>query len=207
MLLVPGMETAGASGRSRAESGSVTLEAAVVTTLFLTLVLGLIEGGFALHDKLSTSNMSLAGARTASGEGAEVLADYYVLQAVRRGAGGIPASRISAVVVYRASAPGDRVPTPCKEASVAGTCNRYVGADVSKDPTQFGCVGPPGPTTKIDSSWCPTSRKTALSGANGPPDYIGVFVETVHNSLTGVMASGITLRADTIIRIEPRTLT
>jgi hypothetical protein len=111
------------------------------------------------------------------------------------------------MVVYRATTSSATVPTSCKTASVAGTCNHYVGADLGKDTTQFGCTGPPGPTTKIDSYWCPTTRKTALSGIHGPPDYIGVYVEAIYTDFTGIFGQQITLRADRIFRIEPRTLT
>jgi hypothetical protein len=116
-------------------------------------------------------------------------------------------------VIYRASGPGDRVPTACKTASVANTtttrgCNFYTGADLASASSQFGCVGPPGPTTKKDASWCPTARKSALlsTNGNGPPDYVGVYVVGVHNNLIGLFGKSFAFSNDTVIRIEPRTL-
>lgn len=182
------------------------LEAALVTPVFLTLVFGVIEGGLALHTRLSVVNMTLTGARTASGHGNDVLADYYVIQAVQRGRGGVSSGDLGPIVVYRATGPSDRVPSACTTSSVAGLCNRYVAADASRPSTDFGCVGPPGPATKIDNAWCPTGRKTALTGANGPPDYVGVYVQAAYRSVTGVLAGNLTLRSDTIMRLEPRTL-
>ncbi|MGH9190056.1 MAG: TadE/TadG family type IV pilus assembly protein [Acidimicrobiales bacterium] len=182
------------------------LEAAVVTPVFLVLLLGVIEGGLLFYERLSVANMSLAGARSASAQGTDILADLQVLRTIGSGASG-PNSQIRSVVVYRATSPTDRVPVGCKTASVLNSCNRYVAADLAKDTTQFGCVGPPGPTTKIDSYWCPNTRKTALSGAQGPPDYIGVYVEAAHEDMTGIFGRTVTLRTDTIIRMEPRTLT
>lgn len=195
--------------RSRAgsERGTALIEAAIITPVFLALLLAAIEAGMAFYERLSVANMALAGARTASGQGNEALADHYVLQSVLSHSGGMSTSRVNSIVVYRATAPSDEVPNACKTGSVAGTCNRYVAADLAKDATQFGCAGPPGPTTKIDSSWCPTARRTALGGPNGPPDFVGVYVEAVHDDLTGTFGRGLVLRSDRIIRIEPRTLT
>ncbi len=193
------------SGSTHGERGAALLEAALVVPLFLTLLLAVIEGGFAFYGRLTVANMSLAGARSASGQGNEVLADYNVLRAMR--SGGVVSGEITTIVVYKATSPGDSVPDACKSGSVTSLCNRYVAADLSKDVTQFGCTGPPGPTTKIDGPWCPSGRKTALSGTGGPPDYVGVYVEALHQDFTGILGQGITLRSDSIFRIEPRTLT
>jgi hypothetical protein len=199
--------SAGCSPKGRNERGAALLEAAIVTPLFLALLFGVVEGGFALHERLSVSNMALTGARSASGNGGDVLADFHLLQAVEKGAGGIAHDRIRTVVVYRAAGPSDNVPEGCKVASVPGVCNRYTGTDLVKNSTDFGCTGPPGPVTKVDSSWCPSARKIALTGSNGPPDHVGVYVEAVHQSLTGILGSSLTLRGDTVMRIEPRTVT
>lgn len=179
----------------------------MVTPLFLALLFAVLEGGIAFYERLSVAHMSLAGARSGSGEGDEALADYHVLRAVRSGSGGLEDGRITTIVVYRATQPDDRVPSNCKSASIPDLCNRYVAADLTRDVTQFGCSGPPGPVTKIDSAWCPTERKTALSGPGGPPDYLGVYVEALHQDLTGILGQGITLRSDSVLRLEPRTLT
>ncbi len=96
------------------ERGTSVPEAAVVTPLFFLLVFGAIEGGYGLHERLSVTNMALAGARSASGNGADLLADHLVLQAVEGGAGGVASSQVSAIVVYKASGPGTTVPTACK---------------------------------------------------------------------------------------------
>jgi hypothetical protein len=197
--------------RLTGQRGSSLVEAAIVAPLLFLLVYGVIETGYAFFGKLTVKNMSVVGARSGSGEANDVLADYAILRAIKHGAGGIGTNGINMVVVYRATDPDDRVPTACKTTSVTNTtstrgCNRYVSADLSLDSDQFGCVGPPGPTTKIDSYWCPTTRKTALGGSNGPPDYIGVYVEAEHKNLTGVVGESFTFSTDTVIRIEPRTL-
>jgi Flp pilus assembly protein TadG len=197
----------GCGGGGRSQRGAVLLEAAFAVPIFLGLLLAAIEGGFVFYERLSVNNMSLAGARTASGQGNEVLADYQILRSVQAAQGGMAGGQIALIVIYKASGSADQVPVGCKTASVAATCNHYVGADLTKDVTQFGCTGPPGPTTKIDASWCPTARKTALAGVSGPPDYVGVYVEARHSGLTGFLPKTVTLRTDSVFRMEPRTLT
>ena len=194
------------------ERGASLVEATLVIPLFFMLIFGVMESGYAWFGKSTVNNMSVVGARTGSGEANEVLADYAILQAVKDASAGIGVAKINYVVVYRATGPTDSVPTACKTASVTNTssvrgCNRYVAADLSRPSTDFGCVGPPGPAVKIDSFWCPTTRRTALQGSNGPPDYLGVFVEANHENLTGTDWPSFTFAQDTIIRIEPRTLT
>ncbi len=194
------------------ERGSSLVEAAIVAPLVFLLIYGVMETGYAFFGRETVNNMSVVGARSGSGEANDVLADYAILQSVKSGATGIGTNRITMVVVYRATSPDERVPTACKTGSVTNTasirgCNRYLSGDLALAADQFGCVGPPGPTTKKDNYWCPTTRKTALQGSNGPPDYIGVYVEAEHQNLTGLLGDSFTFTTDTVIRIEPRTLT
>lgn len=201
------MEAARPAARGGRERGTTLLEAALATPVFFLLLFGVIEGGYGLHERLSVDNMALAGARTASASGDDPLADHRTLKALKAGKGGISASQVSAIVVYKASGPGEVVPPACLTASVDGLCNLYTGADLDRPATDFGCVGPPGPSVKVDDPWCPTSRKVALSGPDGPPDHVGVYVRATHRNLTGVLGTGLSFEADTIMRIEPRTLT
>lgn len=197
---------------ARSERGAALVEGAILLPLLFTLVFGVMEAGYAWFGRSTVNNMSVVGARSGSGEANEVLADYAILSAIEDGAAGIGTGNLTMIVVYRATGPGDRVPSACRTASVTNSaevrgCNRYTAADLAKGPDDFGCVGPPGPATKIDSHWCPTTRKTALQGAAGPPDYIGVYVEVVHHNLTGLDWPSFTFAQDTVMRIEPRTLT
>ncbi len=198
--------------RRNGERGASLVEAALVAPMFFLLIYGVMEAGWAWFGKETVNNMSVSGARSGSGEANDPGADYAILQTVKKAASGLASNEIQQVVVYRATGPSDRIPTACKTASVTNTsttrgCNRYVGSDLNLASDQFGCVGPPGPATKIDRFWCPTTRKTALQGANGPPDYIGVYIAAVHKNLTGIFGNSFTFTTDTVIRIEPRTLT
>lgn len=194
------------------ERGASLVEATLVVPLFFMLIFGVMEAGYAWFGKSTVNNMSVVGARSGSGEANEVLADYAIVRNVQDAAAGIGIGKVTMVVVYRATGPSDRVPAACLTASVTNTssvrgCNRYVASDLSRPSTDFGCVGPPGPAQKIDRFWCPTTRKTALQGSNGPPDYIGVYVQATHDNLTGLDWPSFTFSQDTVIRVEPRTLT
>jgi hypothetical protein len=191
----------------------VLIEAALVAPIAFALLFGTMELGYAYYGRLTIDHMSASGARAASGGANDFLADYNALQAVKSAETGIPNASVSYVVIYRAASPSDRVPTACKTASVTNTtttrgCNRYVASDLLLGSDQFGCVGPPGPTQKIDRYWCPTSRKSALlaDNGNGPPDYVGVYVVGVHTNLIGMFGKTFTFADDTVIKIEPRTL-
>jgi Flp pilus assembly protein TadG len=200
------------SHRAR-ERGAVLVEAAIIAPIVIALVFGTMEMGYAYYGKLTVEHMSIAGARAASGNANDYLSDYNTLQAVEDAATGMKASAITKVVIYRATSPSDRVPTACKTGSVTNSstvrgCNYYTGTDLALASTEFGCVGPPGPTSKIDRFWCPTTRKSALlsTNGNGPPDYVGVYVVGVHTNLVGLFGKTFTFSNDTVIRIEPRTL-
>jgi hypothetical protein len=200
-------------GDRRRERGAVLVEAALLTPIVLVLVFGAMEMGYAFYGKLTVNHMSSAGARAASGGANDVLSDYHTLQAVKSAATGMSNNDISLVVVYRATDPTDRVPSGCLAASITDTsgvrgCNRYTATDLALASTEFGCVGPPGPTVKIDAYWCPTARKTALlaDAGNGPPDYVGVYVKGVHHNLFGLFGQSFTFTSETVIKIEPRTL-
>lgn len=195
------------------QRGAVLVEAAIIAPIAIALVFGAMELGYAYYGKLTVEHMSVAGARAASGSANDYQADYNTLQAVDDARTGVGASSINKIVIYRATSPSDRVPTACKSGPVTNTsttrgCNYYTGSDLSLASSQFGCVGPPGPTTKKDNYWCPTSRKSALlsTNGNGPPDYIGVYVEATHRNLIGLFGKTFTFSNDTVIRIEPRTL-
>jgi hypothetical protein len=195
------------------ERGAILVEAAIIAPIAIALVFGAMELGYAYYGKLTVEHMSIAGARAASGSANDYLSDYNTLQAVKDARTGMSASSITKIVIYRATGPSDRVPTACKTASVPNTsstrgCNFYTGDDLSLASSQFGCVGPPGPTIKKDNAWCPTSRKSALLAANGngPPDYVGVYVVGTHENLIGLFGNTFTFSNDTVIRIEPRSL-
>ena len=78
----------------------------------------------------------------------------------------------------------------------------YTTADFDADVDDFDCSG-----TSPDRFWCPTSRKVAVGGPNGPPDYIGVWIQVKYDFITGLFpGGGMTFDDTTIMRLEPRAI-
>ncbi len=187
------------------------METAIVAPLFFFMLFGVMDASWAFFNRETVDNMSVVAARAGSAQANDPLSDYRILQAVDNGWSG-SRDDVELIVVYRATGPNDRIPETCLTASVQNSsitrgCNRYTGADLALTADDFGCVGPPGPTVKLDRFWCPTTRKTAMQGANGPPDYVGVYVQASGQSLIGLMDDIFALESETVIRVEPRTLT
>lgn len=187
------------------------METAIVAPLFFFMIFGVMDASWAFFNRETVDNMSVVAARAGSAQANDPLTDFRILQAVDNGWSGAR-SDVELIIVYRATGPDDRVPETCLTASVIDSadtrgCNRYTGADLTLPSDDFGCVGPPGPTVKNDRYWCPTSRKTAVQGPNGPPDYVGVYVQISAQSLIGLLDDVFALESETVIRVEPRTLT
>ena len=154
----------------------------------IALVFGAMELGYAYYGKLTVEHMSIAGARAGIRQRQRLpLRLQHAAGGQADAKTGMGASSITKIVVYRATGPSDRVPhgvqdrvgRPTRRRTAAATSTP--GADLALASTDFGCVGPPGPTIKMDQFWCPTDPQVgaAVDGANGPPDYIGVYVEGV----------------------------
>jgi hypothetical protein len=186
------------------DRGASIVEASIVTTLLFLLIFGVIEGGLTFGDYLGLANSTRAGARVASASGSDGLTDYYVLQSIAAGSTAIPRSAIDRIVVFKAATPDAPVPSACTTGTtgVSGECNVYAASDFDLASTRFGCstASPPSP----DRFWCPTSRKTARTGANGPPDIVGVWMKIRHPMLTGFFGTQLTFSDGTLMRIEPR---
>ena len=182
------------------------MEAAFVTPMFFLLLFGVIEGGYGLHERLSVANMALVGARSASGNGADVLADFQVLAAVREGAGGVAASQVTTIVVYKTTGPGQRGAHRLQDGE-----RRPVSATTTPEPTW------PRPAPRSAAS---ARRRRSRSTAPGappaarPPSAASTVPPTTSASTSGrrtatspaCSATGITFASDTVMRIEPRTL-
>ena len=187
--------------RTGRESGSATVEAALVTPVVFLLIFGVIEFGWALHDKMTVASVGYVGARVASTQGSDSLADYQTLRAAAKVAAALPPSKIDYIVVFKASGPTDAVPSACTSGtSQTGLCNVYVAADLSAPSTAFGCG-----TDAKDRFWCPSTRKVAeLQSNGGPPDHVGVWVKARHDSVATVFGSGYTFTDSVVLRIEAR---
>ena len=123
-----GTRSAGGVGGSHwHERGSTLVEATFVAPIFFLLIFGIIEVGGAYKDKLTLSNAVTSGARTGSAAADDGLADYNILQAVKKAVVAAPRSSIQYIVVFN-----QVVPTACRmrparrapPSTASATCTR-----------------------------------------------------------------------------------
>jgi hypothetical protein len=188
-------------GRFAAERGATLIEFTIVLPVFLLLVFAILEFGLGFNSLLSAYNTSRSSARVASAMGNEPESDFATVGAAVKAANAAVTGDLVRIVVFRATGPDTAVPAACTTAAVgvAGTCNVYLPASFSAPEAAYGCgVG------ELDAFWCPSNRKVALTGADGPPDYIGVYVEVRHRMLTGMFGGERVIADQTVMRVEPR---
>lgn len=187
------------------------VEAAIVTPVFFLLLFGVFEFGSAYKDKLTVTNATTSGARTASAAADDAYADYNTLLAIGKALAAAPKNSVQRIVIYKAAVAGE-APTPTCQTGTAyagtgtartGACNVYTLASLSQPKANFGCQT----GYNLDRYYCPTSRVVALSTTNGgPPDLIGVWISMKHDYYTKFIGTSVMLTDQTVIRIEPRRL-
>jgi hypothetical protein len=180
------------------DRGATLVEAALSSVLVMTVLFGVLEFGLAFKDYLSMASAVRDGARTASTMGNDTLADYDIIQDVIKRMPAVNTNQIQAIVVFKGTTPTATIPTACQTASVSGSCNFYGPTDIVRPSTDFN-----GGSTAPDRYWAPSTRKDALSG---PPDYVGVWVKIYHGGITGLLHLSKSYTDQTIMRIEPATI-
>lgn len=187
------------SRRAHGERGSVLVEAAFITPVLFFLLFSILEFGMAFRDYLAVANTTRDGARAASVYGNDSSADFDILQTIADSSNVINRNDIQRIVVYKATGPNTVVPTSCANGTPSSTCNVYGANALDLAESEFGCRA----DRNLDRYWCPTTRKNAVTGTNGPPDYIGVWIKVNHTWVTGLFGRGLTFTDSTVMRIEP----
>ena len=193
------------------ERGASAVEAALVAPLFFLFVFAIIEFGVFLFNTDAVANASRAGTREASTWASSPLADLNALRAANKSLGSL-AARIDAVVVFRGTSASSPVPAACvaqittSSRGIAGECNIYRQADLrSLNEANFGWsdlntvadnVG------KWDESWPATRRIEEITG-DVSPDWVGVYIQARHKSLSGVVPSR-KIKRTSLAQIEPQ---
>lgn len=185
------------------------IEAALISPVFLLLVFGVLEFGLAFRDYLTVNNAAQGGARAGAIAGNDTDADYKIIDAIRTEASAVSPGQVKRVVIFKASGTTTPVPQACTTSStgIQDVCNVYLTSDLTQsDPSAWdNCNDPTNPAR----FWCSTTRKTAATAAagNGPPDYLGVWVQVEHPWVTGLFGKTIDLTSTTIAKLEPRSVT
>lgn len=176
------------------------MEAAFITPVFFTLILGIVEMGLAMNDYLALAHSVRSGARVASASGNDLYSDWGVLTALEREATAINRNDIKQIVIYKPATFGEKPTATCQAGTaVTGVCNVYTAADLKRPQSDFGCRD----ELSLDKYWCPTTRRVQL--ANPGSDYVGVWMKIDHQWVTKMFGTSKTLTDSSVIRLEPRT--
>tara|TARA_R100000306_G_C4329686_1_gene119566 strand:- start:230 stop:805 length:576 start_codon:yes stop_codon:yes gene_type:complete len=182
--------------RARSDSGAVLVEAAISLLLLGTLVLGVIEFGYAWRQATAVEKTLQQAARTGANLADQPLADYSALQAFRSSLGSVDNMTLEYIVIYRSSTPGGAVPDEdCFTSSQVGVCNRYVASDLTRPDGQFGCGG-----SEPDRFWCPTSRER---DRRPRPDYLGVHARFRYDGITNLLPGPVVIDRNAVYAVEP----
>jgi len=197
-------EPTGRGRRLRGDGGAIMAEAALLTPFFITLVFGMLEFGGAFRDYLTIANGTSQGARQAAIQGNVSTADWYILHTVVTATSAMPMSQINYIVIYKAGANVTGPPSGCLTAgSAANNCNRYSPTDLAN----LGTASTPPvnwlANTPDSGSWPAANRVVTVTG---PPDWIGIYINTTHPWITGLFGSDITLTNNTVTQLEPQKL-
>jgi Flp pilus assembly protein TadG len=201
--------------------GAAFIEFALAVPLMMLFGLGIVEMGLGWFAANDVNAAARDAGRAATSAPAYLTADRTALLTIGTALSTDELNGIKKVIVYNASGASDTRPsatclamTPSNGtpgSAVGGsTCNVYGLNQVKwvighpNDLTYFGgnatqncCT-----TTEIDKSWCPASRSRSRSTDN--LDYIGVYIEIKHTSVTKFGFGDMTIRRSAVFRLEPK---
>ena len=204
------MTTLQPRARLRGETGAVITEAAIVGPLFFLLLFLIMEGGLLFRNYLSVTSASRDGALggAAAENDSPGLSDYTILRSVGRMASALPTGTVEKVVVFK----GDRtlgvdspVPSLCLTAptGLPGQCNVYGPADLARSKTEFATLPSAQQwrsADRDDNAGCLAYGPNDLAGT----DFLGVYVVTTHNGITGFFGTSRPVTSRSVVRLEPK---
>lgn len=189
--------------RAKGERGAALIESAIITPVLMMFIFGIFEFGLAFRDYLTVANATRDAVREASVAGNVGDTDYRMLRSIRRAAAALPDDGLDVIVIFKASGPTADVPPSCAAGSSQDdVCNVYTSATLLLDETQFGCQETPtDPINSPDRFWCPFDRE--VSAGTGL-DYVGIYIRSTHQYITGLFGESITFEDQMILKVEPQ---
>ena len=223
------------AARRRNDEGATMVEAAFVMPIFVLFLFGIIEFSGYLLTKEGTTNTAQAGARMASVQGNDAMADQQILAAHgRRGRRhpqrGDQADRdLARIVGHRHPARRvhrqwarrpSRTPAPTRSAPATSTTThrpRVVRSSAAKGATPTATsaapVWRPRPQDRLQVAGPTPQERAAEAGhrhrSRTPrrPTTWGIYVKALHRYYTGLFGSAVTITDQSIGKIEPETFT
>ena len=195
--------------RLRDDSGAAAVEFALVASLLLILVFGIIEFSLVMRDSLSISSAVRTGARVASAEAGAGMCTpgtptcpvalpnlaQDAANAVQRAGTAMPKDAIDELWVFRANAAGLPIGATSMETATCSTdCIRFRWVDANDRFTYQS-----GSWNSKNIAACVGTNPDGTSKADG----IGVYIKATHNFLLPLFGSSLTLRDRTAMNFEP----
>ncbi len=182
------------------ERGAALVEFALVVTLMLTLVLGIVEFSIAWNVKSEGQAAVRSGGRTASALTRSNTLTANAAAAVGAALKSIPSGEPKYVMVYRVAYNGSGAPP----GSCGSNCSKFLWNPATKS---FNT------TTDLGGGW-PASAQGNNCSIGNPNQYdqVGVYVNVVHpfialpNFVPG-MGSSVTIDPYSVFRLEPTSST
>jgi Flp pilus assembly protein TadG len=208
--------------RRRGHRGAVAVEAALVTPIIITMVLGIMEFSLILRDYVAVSSSVRVGARIASanpasGPGTACLPTpctpanapnfaAMAANAIQQAGSTMPQSSIDYIMVYQANQSG--YPAP------AGTSNAAIVTNTATTPPSTTSTTPCSPFANcvayrwVDASnafvYASGSWASASVDACPTTGYsVGVWMHATHKNLTSFFGSTKGLSDRTVMKFEP----
>ena len=173
--------------RDRADDRGVTaVEAALITPIFMLVVIGIIEYGLVFKDQLAVTSAVRAGARMASAEPRiSTFATDAAAQVAKAGAA-LPLADVDRLWVYQADASGHPMgpAAPSRPARASCVTFRWTGSS-------FVQSGGSWPSTSAERRV--RARRTAS----------GIYLKFKHPGVTKVFFQQMDLTSHTVMRLEP----
>lgn len=183
-----------------AERGATLLEFVFVAPFLLLMAFGTAELGLAWVANNRVEGSTSTAARIGASSGSLAEADVNMLVSLRSSLPANELATLDRVVIFKPTNADGGVPASCikplgstSQVGVNAQCNTYTGATV-RSATTATVLG------SADDFWSPATRKDTLAG---PPDYVGVWVRTIHEKQTGTYFGDFTITRTSIYRIQP----
>ena len=170
------------------DAGSVMVEAAFITPIFILIVIGVVEFGLGFKDQLAVTSSVRAGARLASAEPRiSTFATDAAKQVATEGSA-LTMANVQALWIYKANAAG--YPTGSSFSTCpAATCDSFTWSAGAGAFVQSG------------GTWTSTNQ----DACQGEQDSVGVYLAYTHPTVTQLpmFGSSWALSSHTVMRLEP----
>jgi Flp pilus assembly protein TadG len=199
----------------RGQRGAVAVEAALITPVLMTLVLGILEFSLIMRDYVAVSSAVRVGARIASanpGAGPATCtstctapaAAQYAVDAIDKASTTMPRNSVDYVIVYQANAKGYPAPSGTPTSAIGANNATTMPAGTSATPcsTFANCVAFDWNGSRFvytSGSWASAGIDACAASAHSA----GVYLHATHANLTGMFGRTIGLGDRTVMTFEP----